>query len=127
MYVRSSPHHVANNSNTTNKYYTLSLHDALPICEHGVRGGGDHRHQVAMLGVGDLPVRLLPRTARGDEDDLVQPEHALDLAGGDEVTVVDRVEGSTHHTDPAPLLLHRQRSELLSVFPRLRWFSPRVR
>ena len=54
---------------------------------------------VAVLGRTDVPVRLLPGLAGGDEDDLVKVEERLDLARGDEVTVVNGVEGAAHHPD----------------------------
>ena len=62
---------------------------------------GDDRHQVAVLGRADLALGLLPRLAGRHEDDLVEPEQRGDLAGGDEVPVVDRVERPAHDPDPA--------------------------
>ena len=73
--------------------------------EPRVGRGGDDRHQVAVLGRADLAVGLLPRLAGGHEDDLVEPEQACDLAGGDEVAVVDRVERAAH--DPDSSACHR--------------------
>src|SRR5699024_7070979 len=109
--------------------HTLSLHDALPI--YRVRRSGHDRHQVAVLGIGDLLRRLLPGPAGGHEDDLVQPEDALHLAGGDEVPVVDGIEGPTHHADPSSLQLHGTQSSEPVVFSRfflslLRWCFPPV-
>ena len=69
--------------------------------EPRVGGGGDHRHQVAVLGRRDVAVGLLPRGSGRHEDDLVEVEPGLDLGRGHEVAVVDRVEGATHHPDPA--------------------------
>ena len=68
--------------------------------EAGVGCRRDDGHEVAVLGRRDVAAVLLPRLARGDEDDLVEPEPGLHLAGGDEVTVVDGVEGPTHHPEP---------------------------
>src|SRR6478672_2257154 len=66
--------------------------------EAGVGRRGDHRHEVAVLGRGDLACVLLPGLAGGDEDDLIEVEQGLDLARGDQVTVMDGVEGPAHHT-----------------------------
>ena len=52
-----------------------------------------------MLGRADLALVLLPRLTGGDEDDLVEPEPGLDLGGGHEVAVVDRVERPAHHSE----------------------------
>ena len=41
-----------------------------------VRGSGDDRHQIAVLGRGHRPRRLLPRLPGGHEDDLVEAEPA---------------------------------------------------
>ena len=68
--------------------------------EARVGRGRDHRHQVAVLGGGDLAVGLLPRLTGRDEDDLVEVEPGLDLRRGDEVAVVDRVERAAHDPDP---------------------------
>jgi hypothetical protein len=68
-----------------------------------VRGGGDDRHEVAVLGGGDLALVLLPGLAGGHEDHLVEPEPGGRLASGYEVPVVHRVEGAAH--DPqAPVV-----------------------
>src|SRR4029453_778475 len=67
----------------------------------------DDGHQVPVLGGRDLTLGLLPGLAGGDEDDLVQLEVGLDLAGGDEVSVMDRVEGPAHHAE-GPLAGHGQ-------------------
>ena len=69
--------------------------------EPRVAGRGDHGHQVAVLGRGDLPIRLHPGLARGDEDHLVQAEGPQGRLGGDEVAVMDGVEGAAH--DPQAL------------------------
>ena len=62
---------------------------------------GDDRHEVAVLGRADLALGLLPRLTGRHEDDLVEPEQPGDLAGGDEVAVVDGIERPTHDPDPA--------------------------
>jgi hypothetical protein len=66
--------------------------------EGGVRGGGDHGHQVAVLGGAD-PNRLLPWPAGGHEHHRVQVELPARLLGGDEVAVVDGIEGAAHDPD----------------------------
>src|SRR5699024_6877441 len=108
--------------------HTLSLHDALPI--YRVRRSGHDRHQVAVLGIGDLLRRLLPGPAGGHEDDLVQPEDALHVARGDEVPVVDGIERPAHHADPSSLQLHGGQSSEPVVYLRflsmLRWWAPPV-
>ena len=48
----------------------------------------------------DVSPLLLPRLTGGDEDDLVEAEQTLHFRGGDEVAVVDGVEGAAHHPDP---------------------------
>ncbi|MBG9885002.1 hypothetical protein ABE10_00050 [Bacillus toyonensis] len=80
--------------------------------ERRIGCGGDHRHEIAMLAGGD--VALLPGAARGDEDDLVEPEGVRDLAGSDEMAVVDRVERSPHHTD-ARCARRRHSRDLVAV------------
>ena len=69
--------------------------------EARVGGGGDHRHQVAVLGRADLALALLPRLAGRHEHDLVETEQAGDLAGGHQVPVVDGIERPAHDPDPA--------------------------
>ena len=61
--------------------------------EARVRCRRDDGHQVAVLGGGDLPTVLLPGLPRGNEDDLLELEERLHFRGGDEVPVVDGVEG----------------------------------
>ncbi len=53
-----------------------------------------------MFGWRDIRPVLLPRLAGGDEDDLVEVQERLDLAGSDQVAMVDGIEGPTHHPDP---------------------------
>src|SRR5699024_3944135 len=95
-----------------------------------VRGGGDHRHEVAVLGIGDRLLHLLRRPPGGDEDHLVQTEDALHLAGGEDVAVMDGIERPAHPADPSSLQLHGcQRSEsavFLRFLSRLRWCAPPV-
>ena len=67
--------------------------------EARVGGRRDDGHEVAVLGGRDVPVGLLPRLAGGDEDDLVEVEPRLDLTGGHEVAVVDRVERPAHDAE----------------------------
>ena len=84
--------------------------------EPRVGRGGDDRHQVAVLGRADLALGLLPRLAGRHEHDLVEAEQPGDLAGGDEVAVVDGVERPAHDPDPAarhptePIRARRSRS-----------------
>jgi hypothetical protein len=59
------------------------------------------RQQVPVLGGRDGAVILLVRLAGRHEDDLVQREIVRDLTGGDQVTVMNGVEGTAHHTDPS--------------------------
>ncbi|SII70334.1 Uncharacterised protein [Mycobacteroides abscessus subsp. abscessus] len=59
-----------------------------------------------MLGIGDLLGVLLIGPTGGDEDHLVEVEGRLDLARGDEVPVVDGVEGAAHDTDPTGAICH---------------------
>jgi hypothetical protein len=66
----------------------------------------DNGHQVPVLGRADLDVALLPRLAGGHEHDLVEREPVGDLARGDEVTVVDRVERAAHDSDTTPGYVH---------------------
>ena len=47
-----------------------------------------------MLGRRDAPIRLERLHGGGYEYDLVEPEHVHDLRRGDEVPVMDGVEGS---------------------------------
>src|SRR5450755_4047194 len=49
--------------------------------EPGVGCGRDHRHEVTVLGRGDIAAVLLPGLAGRHEDDLVQREEVRDLAG----------------------------------------------
>ena len=67
--------------------------------EARVGGRRDDGHEVAVLGRRDVAVGLLPRLPGGDEDDLVEVEARLDLTGGHEVAVVDRVERPTHDAE----------------------------
>lgn len=65
--------------------------------ESRVSRRGDDRHEVPVFALGD--VSLHPRFSRGNEDDLVEIEILLHFTRGNEVPVVDGVEGSTHDTD----------------------------
>ena len=69
--------------------------------EPRVRGCGDDRHQVAVLGRGDHALGLLPRVPGRHEDDLVEVEPRLHLRRCDQVAVVDGIEGAAHHPDSA--------------------------
>jgi hypothetical protein len=80
--------------------------------EAGVGRGGDHGHQIAVLGRGDLALRLLVRPARGDEDDLVELEVVRHLARGDQVAMMDGIECSSHHSHTSlPLAIGRVHHE----------------
>src|SRR5215216_6788323 len=73
--------------------------DLQPADREGrVRGGGDLGHPVAVLGRAH-PDRLLPGPAGGDEHHPVQLELPARLLGGDQVAVVDGVEGAAHDPD----------------------------
>src|SRR6266851_7554126 len=65
----------------------------------GVGGGGEHGEEVPVLGRGHLP--LLPRLARRDEDNLVEPELPTGLIGTHEVPDVDGIEGAAHDAELA--------------------------
>src|SRR5699024_3947111 len=67
--------------------------------ETEVRGGSHHSHQITILGHRYSATRLLPGLAGRNENDLIQPEPRLHLAGGNEVTMVNRVEGAAHDAD----------------------------
>ena len=54
-----------------------------------------------MLGRGHASTRLEGLHRGRDEDDLVKAEDVHDLRGRNEVTVVDRIEGTTHDADRA--------------------------
>ena len=71
--------------------------------EPRIGGGGDHGHQVAVLGGGDV-AGLLPRLARRHEHHFVQIEQIGNLAGRDQVPVVDGIERPAHHAQPASRL-----------------------
>ena len=73
--------------------------------EARVRRRGDDRLEVAVFGGADLALDLLPRLTGGHEEHLVEREPVRDLAGRDQVTVVDRVERPAHDAD---LALHRR-------------------
>jgi len=47
---------------------------------------------------------LLPRLTGRNEDNFVKTEATSHLTGGDQVAVVDWIEGATHHTKPITLL-----------------------
>src|SRR5437588_2517730 len=72
----------------------------------GVGGGGEHGEEVPVLGRGDLP--LLPRLARRNEDNLVEPELPTGLLGTDQVPDVDGIEGAAHDAEPAPSVAFRR-------------------
>src|SRR5437763_17023635 len=70
-----------------------------------VGGGGEHGEEVPVLGRRDLS--LLPRLARRDEDDLVEPELPTGLLGTHEVPDVNGVEGAAHDAEPAASVAFR--------------------
>ena len=84
--------------------------------EPGVRGGRDHRHQVAVLGRRDLAVGLLPRLAGRARRRPRRGRTSLHLASGDQVAVVDGVEGATHDADAARAVA---RSAVLAPAPNI--------
>ena len=47
---------------------------------------------------------LLPGLSGGYENDLVEAEATGDLAGGDQVAVVDRIKRATHDAEPVTLV-----------------------
>ena len=49
-------------------------------------------------------ISLLPGLPRRYENDLIEAEATGDLAGGDEVAVVDRIERATHDAEPVPFM-----------------------
>ena len=55
-----------------------------------------------MLGERDVPVLLVGLVPRGHEDHFVEVEDAEHLGGGNEMSVMDRVESPAHDSDPAP-------------------------
>src|SRR6476659_3997947 len=75
--------------------------------EPGVGRRGDDRHQVAILGSGDVAMVLLPGLAGRDVHHFVELEQIGNLAGRDQVAVVDGVERPTHHPHP-PSRSHKQ-------------------
>src|SRR5690625_4647005 len=69
--------------------------------EPRVGGRGDDGHEVAVLRGRDGALLFEYRLARGDEEHLVELEVVSDLTCRHEVAVMDRVEGSAHHPQPA--------------------------
>ncbi len=49
-------------------------------------------------------MRLLPRLTGRNENNLVKTKATSHLTRGDQVAVVDWIEGATHHTKPITLL-----------------------
>ena len=47
---------------------------------------------------------LLPGLPGRYENDFIEVEATGDLAGGDEVAVVDRIKGATHDAKPVPFM-----------------------
>src|SRR6266581_9628380 len=72
----------------------------------GVGGGGEDGEEVPVLGRGDLP--LLPRLARRNEDNLVEPKLPAGLLGTDQVPDVDGIEGAAHDAEPAASIAFRR-------------------
>src|SRR3712207_7422250 len=105
------------NDTATTEIYTLSLHDALPICPgHPVV----HRHRVrAELGQVELPVASRPRERRRVlELDLARGDRARDTAG----VVPDRSEEHTSELQSRQylvcrLLLEKKKTTYLIHFP----------
>ena len=65
-----------------------------------VVGGGQKGHGIAVLAGGHLLVELEGGPACGHEDHDVKAEVIEGLLGGDEVAVVDGVEGAAHDAEP---------------------------
>ncbi len=70
--------------------------------EARVGRGGDHRHQIAVFAGADLAAFQPGLTSR-HEHHLVELEQISDLAGRDQVPVVDGIERPTHDSQ-SPLL-----------------------
>ena len=75
--------------------------------EPRVARGRDHRHEIAVLRRGHLPLLLHPGSARRDEHHFIQVELPQGGLGGHQMPVMDRVERSAHDPD-APRIRHRQ-------------------
>src|SRR5262249_5533620 len=69
--------------------------------EPGVGRRSDDRHQVAVLGGGDIAMVFLPRLPGRHEHHFVELEQAGDLAGRDQVAIVDGIERPTHYPQPS--------------------------
>src|SRR5690606_16389400 len=69
--------------------------------EHRGGRGGHHGHEVTVLRRRHLTTRLLPWLAGGHEDHFIEPDTMLHLTGGNEVSVVNRVERAAHDPDTA--------------------------
>ena len=63
-----------------------------------VRGSCQHRHGVAILGVAHVLALLERRRTGRHEQHQIEIERLARLLGGDQVTVVNRVERSAHDT-----------------------------
>src|SRR5260370_36116293 len=72
----------------------------------GGGGGGEHGEEVRVLGRGCL--RLMPRLARRNEDDLAETELPTGLLGTDQVPDVDGIEGAAHDAEPAGSVAFRR-------------------
>src|SRR5258708_22040716 len=64
------------NDTATTEIYTLSLHDALPICLSGVRASGTAR-PVAKLRTGDEPNPKLRNRSEEHTSELQSPDHLV--------------------------------------------------
>src|SRR5699024_8205270 len=77
--------------------FTVYLHPIDP--ELRVLRGRDDRHEVPVLGGGDLVQVFLPRLAGGHEDDFVELEEVCPVTCRSAVAMVDRAEGAPHGAD----------------------------
>src|SRR5919202_975083 len=62
----------------------------------------DDGHEIAVFGRADRTLIFLPRDSGRHKHDLIQPETCLHLAGGHQMTMMDRVEGAPHDPKSPP-------------------------
>lgn len=72
--------------------------------EFRVRRGGDDRHKVPVLRIGDLLVQLEHRPSGRHEDHLVEVVHPGHFGGCDQMAVMDRIESAAHDADAQPVV-----------------------
>ena len=73
--------------------------------ESRVGRGGNHCHQVAIFRVGDVLIQFEHWTAGGHEDHFVEVVYPCHFGCGNQVAVVNRVEGATHDADSQMLVM----------------------